>query len=133
MLTLLLRPAKDIGFWLQLNARGPGVIAALAEEFSLKAAERCKDRGDTTPQEMAAELRIFNARGAAFWTDDSIAQRTLAGVPFLQKLAGSGVLFFWNAQANPCQGGREKIPLLQLAFIVNFRRDTGFLKTPSRR
>ena len=77
----LLWPAEDIGPGLQFHARGPGVIAAFAEEFSLEAAERRKNGGDAAPQEVTAKLRIFDARRAAFGTDDRTPKCAVLCVP----------------------------------------------------
>src|SRR5436190_22262299 len=115
MLRAFFRPAEEIGFRFDFDLRGPGIVAIFAEEFSFEATERGENSRDSAPKKMPAELRIFDARGGAFRTDDRMAQSPIAGMPLVEQPPGVGLSFFGDAQANSGQWGREKIPLLEIA------------------
>src|SRR5437588_444275 len=82
---------------------------------------------------MTAELGVLDARGAAFRAGDRVPQSSVARVPFPQEFSRGRMFFFRNTQPNSGESGREEIPLLQLALIVNFRSDAGFIEPPLQR
>ena len=125
---MLFGPAEQVGSGLQFYTGRPGVVAGFTEKLSLKATERRKDCRDATPQKVAAKLRILDARRAAFRTSDGVPQCTVARVPLLEEFSHGRLFFLGNAKTNSGQSGCKEIPLLQIPFVVNFDRDTCFLK-----